>query len=230
VADRRCPLCAAVPRCSFCRYGARFLRCPACGLHFAATAAGWQGWGIEPHAHPDAWTHAECSHRIVADFAHLPSGRRFAAVTAPNVLDQVEAPWQLLAQMHAALAPGGVLLPRLPNFPLHRLLHRLGTLIAALFGPRVGGRLFDLAIAHEFGLPRPLLLRLLSERGFAEIRFLPSAPSPAGGYGRSGSAIARRLLAAGGKLLHRLTRGWLLLTPSILVVARKKESLCASCI
>ena len=138
------------------------------------------------------------------------------AVTLVNVLDHTAAARRTLEEAARVLRPGGLLVVRVPNGPVHataaRVLARLGPL-ARLRG------LDAFPVLHVFAFGRRALVRLLTGAGFDVVRVINSglAGTPGGRAGRAlGSAV--QTLAA---LMAAASRGRWLLGPSLEVYARR---------
>jgi SAM-dependent methyltransferase len=185
----------------------------------AARADGWRGLGTD-------LSHAAC--RAAHDTAGAPVAQAEAtalpfrdgaldAVALVNVLDHTAAARRTLEEAARVLRPGGLLVVRVPNGPVHataaRTLARLGPL-ARLRG------LDAFPILHVFAFGRRALVRLLGGTGFEVVRVMNSglAGAPAGRAGRvlGGAVEALAAVAA------RVSRGRWLLGPSLEVYARRK--------
>lgn len=185
----------------------------------AAAAGGWRAVGVD-------LSHAAClaAHETAgaavtqADARALPfRDGAIDAVTLVNVLDHAVAARRVLDETARVLRPGGALIARVPNGPVHaaavRALARLGPL-ARLRG------LDAFPIMHVFAFGRRSLVRLLSGAGFEVVRVANSdvAGAPAG---RAGRALAWGVGAVSGAAAA-LSRGRWLLGPSLEVYARRR--------
>ena len=193
-----------------------------CGSgHFlsAAQSDGWRGVGTD-------LSHAACV--AARDTAAAPIAQAEAtalpfrtgaldAVTLVNVLDHTAAARRTLEEAARVLRPGGLLVVRVPNGPVHATaasaLARLGPL-ARLRG------LDAFPIVHVFAFGRGALVRLLTGAGFDVVDVINSdlAGAPGGGAGRALGAAVRTLAA----LAAAASRGRWLLGPSLEVYAKRR--------
>ena len=192
------------------------------GGHFlqAARADGWRGVGTD-------LSHAACLAARATAGAPMAQAEATAlpfrdgaldAVTLVNVLDHTAAARRTLEEAARVLRPGGLLVVRVPNGPVHataaRVLARLGPL-ARLRG------LDAFPVLHVFAFGRRALVRLLTGAGFDVLRVINSglAGTPGGRAGRAlGSAV--QTLAA---LMAAASGGRWLLGPSLEVYARRLD-------
>ena len=187
----------------------------------AASADGWCAVGTDL-SHAACVTAHETTGTAVtqAEASALPFRDGVVdLVTLVNVLDHTTAARRTLDEAARVLRPGGMLVVRVPNGPVHaaaaRVLSRLGPL-ARLRG------LDAFPILHVFAFGRRALLRLLSAAGFDVVRVVNSeiAGAPAGRLGRvlAGSVRLVSSVAAA------LSRGRWLLGPSLEVYARRRPT------
>ena len=184
----------------------------------AARARGWRGVGTDlSHVACVAARETAAAPIAQAEATALPfRDGALDAVTLVNVLDHTAAARRTLHEAARVLRPGGLLVVRVPNGPVHataaRTLARLGPL-ARLRG------LDAFPILHVFAFGRGALVRLLTGTGFEVLRVGNSglAGPPSGRAGRAlGSAV--QTLAA---LTAAASRGRWLLGPSLEVYARR---------
>src|SRR5216117_3428544 len=184
----------------------------------AARARGWRGVGTDiSHVACVAARETAAAPIAQAEATALPfRDGALDAVTLVNVLDHTAAARRTLHEAARVLRPGGLLVVRVPNGPVHataaRTLARLGPL-ARLRG------LDAFPILHVFAFGRGALVRLLTGTGFEVLRVSNSglAGPPSGRAGRAlGSAV--QTLAA---LTAAASRGRWLLGPSLEVYARR---------
>ena len=192
------------------------------GGHFltAARADGWRGVGSDLSHAACVTARAAGAPVAQADATALPFGDgALDAVTLVNVLDHTRAARRTLQEAARVLRPGGLLVLRVPNGPVHasaaRLLARLGPL-ARLRG------LDSFPILHVFGFGRRALMRLVSGAGFDVVDVINSglAGVPDGRAGRALGAVVERVSAAAAAV----SRGRWLLGPSLEVYARRRTT------
>jgi SAM-dependent methyltransferase len=193
------------------------------GGHFlrAARAEGWRGVGSDlSHSACRAATVAAGTPVAQAEATALPfRDGALDAVTLVNVLDHTASARRALHEAARVLRPGGLLVVRVPNGPVHagaaRTLARLGPL-ARLRG------LDAFPILHVFAFGRRALVRLVSGAGFDVVRVINSglAGAPDGRAGHALAAAVERLSAA----VAAASRGRWLLGPSLEVYARRRPT------
>ena len=190
------------------------------GGHFlrAARDDGWRGVGSDlSHAACLAAREAAVAPVTQAEATALPfRDRALDAVTLVNVLDHTARARRAVEEAARVLRPGGLLVVRVPNGPVHaaaaRALGRLGPLA------RLSG-LDAFPVLHVFAFGRRALLRLLTGAGFEVLSVMNS-----GLAGRPGGRVGRVLAAAVGVLAGAaatLSRGRWLLGPSLEIYARR---------
>ena len=193
-----------------------------CGSgHFlsAAQGDGWRGVGTDlSHAACVAARTTAAAPIAQAEATALPfRAGALDAVTLVNVLDHTAAARRTLEEAARVLRPGGLLVVRVPNGPVHATaasaLARLGPL-ARLRG------LDAFPIVHVFAFGRGALVRLLTGAGFDVVDVINSdlAGAPGGGAGRALGAAVRTLAA----LAAAASRGRWLLGPSLEVYAKRR--------
>ena len=145
----------------------------------------------------------------------------FDAVTMWCLLEHVSSPRAVLAAAARLLRPGGLVVVRVPNTDFYRcvspVLSVLGKRTSLLWG----------APDHVFGFSPKTIRRYLRETGFARVLVETSPLSAeADGYtaaflGGGVAVPANRLLSAVGRLLHTLSGGRAVLSPSLVAFALK---------
>jgi len=193
------------------------------GGHFvhAARDAGWRAIGTD-------LSHSACRAATVAAGAPVAQAQAGAlpfrdgaldAVTLVNVLDHTASARGTLDEVARVLRPGGLLVVRVPNGPMHasaaRALARLGPL-ARLRG------LDAFPILHVFAFGRRALVRLLTRAGFDVLEVINSglAGAPDGRAGQALGVAVERLAA----VVAAASRGRWLLGPSLEVYARRRAT------
>jgi glycosyltransferase involved in cell wall biosynthesis/SAM-dependent methyltransferase len=193
-----------------------------CGSgHFlsAAQRDGWRGVGTDlSHAACVAARETAAAPIAQAEATALPfRAGALDAVTLVNVLDHTAAARRALEEAARVLRPGGLLVVRVPNGPVHATaasaLARLGPL-ARLRG------LDAFPILHVFAFGRLALVRLLTGAGFDVVDVINSdlAGAPGGRAGRALGAAVQTLAA----LAAAASRGRWLLGPSLEIYARRR--------
>jgi len=194
-----------------------------CGGGHLLQAAGGAGWC----AIGSDLSHAAC---VAARVAGAPVTQSQAGalpfrdgaldvVTLVNVLDHTVSARRTLDEAARVLRPGGLLVVRVPNGPMHanaaRTLARLGPL-ARLRG------LDAFPILHLYAFGRRALVRLLTGAGFDVLHVINSglAGAPDGRAGRALGVAVERLSAA----VAAASRGRWLLGPSLEVYARRRPT------
>lgn len=130
-----------------------------------------EGVGFDPNEVELARRISGASTRTLAELNHLPDGS-YDAITILNVLEHVNQPKPLLAQLRRLLRPGGVLVSVVPNNALAFWKLRYGLSRQASFA----------ADEHLNHFRKKPLAQLLRETGFAKVHFYPGLP-----YGTFGS-------------------------------------------
>ncbi len=195
--------------------GAQPLRLLDIGCGFGSFVAlmrqrGWDAEGIDPS--PAAIASALGKGRPVrmGTMEQLREERRiYDALTMFYVLEHLPDPMGALRKTWDLLAPGGVLLIRVPHTtPIVRLLSPLG----------LGGTLYDPPF-HLYDFSPAVLGEMLRRTGFAKVRTLPGTSTLPSRIGPRIASTFFSLLAAG---LYALTRGVVLLPGvSKTTIARK---------
>lgn len=194
--------------------------CGGGGLMKMAMKRGWDVYGVEPQMADDTWAHQGMREKIVPTLALAARAAPYDAVTLINVIDQVAEPWKMLAETSRLLRNGGHIVIRLPNFALHRQLHKLAAWLPSCWEHRLLSQL----IVHEFGMRIPMLKAMFHRNGFADVRTYPSFPSGGHYQGKAGSRYVRQGLARIGAACHGLSLGYVLLTPSLLLTATRNAA------
>jgi glycosyltransferase involved in cell wall biosynthesis/SAM-dependent methyltransferase len=193
------------------------------GGHFllAARGDGWRSIGSDvSHAACLAARATAGAPVTQAEAAALPfRDGTLDAVSLVNVLDHTTAARRTLDEAARVLRPGGLLVVRVPNGPMHasaaRALARLGPL-ARLRG------LDGLPIVHVFSFGRRALVRVVSDAGFDVVHVMNSglAGAPDGRVGRALGALVERLSAA----VATVSGGRWLIGPSLEVYATRRPT------
>ena len=208
------------------RGAGRLLDIGCSGGYFLAEARrqGWQGIGMDLSHEACLLAQRAGLNAVHAESRHLPfRDGCMDAVSLVNVLDHVADPLGSLLEARRVLAPGGVLVVRVPNAAFHRPFIRL---LSAL-GPWARSRRLDgLPILHLYGLTQHSLRSLMRRAGLDEpvVRNSQFAMEPRAAEDPGARNILARLglsaLARGVKALERLSGGRWLVGPSLELYAR----------
>lgn len=127
----------------------------------------------------------------------------------------IHALWQLLPQL---VAPGGTLIIRVPN---KLALIKIGQSVLAYCWPqraRMNHKIYLFNPEHLFIFPCEFLIKKLQSIGFPQVQALPAAPllsdSPA-------DRLLAPLLSTASRLIYTLARGRLVISPALVIVARR---------
>jgi glycosyltransferase involved in cell wall biosynthesis/SAM-dependent methyltransferase len=203
------------------REAGRLLDIGCSGGYFltAAVRRGWQGTGMDLSHEACVLARRANLNAVHAESCHLPfRDGCMDAVSFVNVLDHVADLVGSLLEARRVLAPGGVLVVRVPNAAFHRPFIRL---LSAL-GPWARSQGLDgLPILHLYGLTQRSLRLLVARAGFAEpvVKNSPFAISADQSEARAIWKVVIRLLLAGLQLcissLECLSGGRWLVSPSL---------------
>jgi len=138
----------------------------------------------------------------------------FDAITLWDVIEHSTDPLVAVRRAYQLLAKGGILVLRTPNMNFHHMRIRFFPWI----GRREGRNIYLDAPLHLFGFSPSNIRMLLHKVGFDEIEIMTGEPRQAGG---KPSRFARSVLYYFAKVLSFLTFGKLILSSSMLVIARK---------
>jgi SAM-dependent methyltransferase len=183
----------------------------------AAMARGFHAVGVDPSG--DTGTTARV---IRASFpcAEVREEGPFDLVTFLNSLNYFEEPVAALAEARRLLAPGGVVVVRVPNDRVHRVAEDLLSLVdRAGLGARWRTRL---TIVHSRSFTPRALRLALRRAGFSDVQVLATAVTPGDPYatGVPGLRTLKRLTAVTTLAVARCSGHRLLWSPSLLAVAR----------
>ena len=141
----------------------------------------------------------------------------FDVVTFVDVLDHLDDPLGQLREAYRVLKPGGLLVVRVPNFPVQSAVRRLSLALG-----RLSGRLLsDFGVIHFYNFSCRTLKLLLEKAGFCEVEVRPSwmvGADLCGPLGHRWTRIlhgAKRLAFLTAHMLFRLSGARWVGTPSI---------------
>jgi len=184
-----------------------------------AVQSGWNVWGVDPSMEKGSCACESVRERIAPALGALPD-IRFRAVCCVNVLDQVHNPWDILKQISGRMVQDSCLVIRVPNCHLHRAVHQAANFLP----PFIRRSLLSWSIMHEYSLEAVFLRRMLKDTGFYHMHMMASVASSGDVYGQGKFfMLFKRALAFLLHAMSRLSGGKLLLTPSVLVVAHKRD-------
>jgi SAM-dependent methyltransferase len=188
-----------------------------------ARQRGWQPTGIDLSER--AASHARARGLDAGtDWTELPSGR-FEAVTLWNVVEFVERPLQMLADVHRVLVPGGRIFVRTPNERFQLAAYRWRRRLR--WCRPLARALGDAYYFHPVLWGSATLAAALDRGGFIDVRLWNSRPSSGDPYhlrSRGGEAAvhaAKHLVHACARGADAATRGRMLLGSSLSALGRK---------
>ncbi|MBI4735069.1 MAG: glycosyltransferase [candidate division NC10 bacterium] len=200
------------------------LGCGGGHLLAAARQRGWRSLGTDLSHQACVNAHQAGAPAVQAETAALPfRDGSVEAVLLINVLDHVLDPLETLREALRVLIPGGYLAIRIPNAAFHRPWIRFLTSL----GPALRWYGWDgYPILHVFAFTGSGLTRLVQRAGFhvLEVRNSSFATEVTGPPQLGLRAVLRwlpGLIGAGAASLEILSRGCLLVGPSIELYARK---------
>ncbi|MHB8662502.1 MAG: class I SAM-dependent methyltransferase [Acidimicrobiales bacterium] len=190
--------------------------CGGGGFMAVARARGWESVGVDIHRPSIDFARERGLEAVLGTVMDLeqPPGFFDAAVTI-QALEYMAAPWDVLGRLRALLRPGGVVAIEAANSSYHRVQARIAR--RALEPRRV--------MSVEFHPDRRLfafgpnsLARLLVRSGFEAVEVVPSV---ARSEGSALEKTLRRVIFRGGDALYQLTRRRVVVSPSMIVLARR---------
>ncbi|MFH2204567.1 MAG: glycosyltransferase, partial [Elusimicrobiota bacterium] len=187
-----------------------------------AAAHGWDPRGIEPdEEHARRGLDRGCRIHI-GSLEEFAATERFDAVTLWDSLDVIRDPLEGLSKIRTLLRPGGVVIARIRNGPLHFFIYRF----LAFWGVPM---LLRLATIHRFGLGAKSL-RILFDRAEFEPVEIWNSPLTFGdpyhtarGLGTAALQALKFSLSVAARTATALSFGGLHLGSSLLCLARKPD-------
>lgn len=149
----------------------------------------------------------------------------FDAATMWNVLDQIYDPAANLTELNRVLKKGGYLFIRMPNLYFHlRMLKFHGWLKYFLKDLKARPAVF-----HLYAFDKNSVKRLLESTGFSDVavrteRIGVNVPRFVEIFGKGNEKTVRKIFDTGAEGLYRLSLGKIVMSPSIFVIARKKDN------
>ncbi len=184
-----------------------------------AKSQGWEVWGVEISNHARDFANAVSgATRTFPTFRDLPpDARRFQAIALCDVIEHFYEPAEVLPQLHALLAEGGVLMITTPN-------------TQSLFAKAMGRAWFHIKpLEHPILFSSKALWALLSRHGFTILESRRAVKKMTLAYVQSQFKVYRfPFYAILCRLLDRLPQRWLTKSFSIysgemLVFARRNK-------
>lgn len=184
----------------------------------------WQVEGVEIAESASRYTKEKLGIRVFKSLGEIqPENSNLSLVTFWEVLNQMYHPQEALLEAKKILRPGGLVALRLQNAAFHvhiqRILMRLGSIHALL-----GSMPF---IFHRYIFSADTIKKMLEKAGFKDIKiyvseFTSGDPyASAGVLGSKGMAILKSIIFYACQSIYCLTGRRLLLSPTMLVFARK---------
>lgn len=138
-----------------------------------ARAEGWEAAGVELNGRTAAFAARATGAEVLrVDAGDLSRGdARYDAVTLLDVLEHIPQPRRTLAAVHDLLAPGGVVVVKVPSGPAQRVKEALRERLRSNYRQRLANNLVH--VSHFSPGSLELALR---RSGFSVIRILPAAP------------------------------------------------------
>lgn len=199
-----------------------------CGFGYFPDLAYKDGWSaegleIEPTAAAYAIDHYKLKIYPRPISEENISDATYDAVTMWGVIEQLPDPTAELKEIYRILKPGGILYIRSYNFAFHRMLlslYRVLPLYLIKMKP---------LILHAYNFTRKSMTKMLSDNGFSNISIRNSTATSGDPYSTGGAAgrhfveVAKISIFLLSQLLAALTLGRLLLSSSLISVARKPK-------
>ena len=144
-----------------------------CGFFLlAAQKTGWQVRGIEPSQESVEIAKMQNGLNVFKGTLREYRGSdKFDVITLINVLDHSAEPWREIERSRQLLKSGGLIFIRFPNGFLHSILYRL----ASKFKLEKQAKKF--LVFHQFSFTQKFIQRLMSDKGFSEIKIINSIPT-----------------------------------------------------
>jgi len=149
---------------------------------------------------------------------------RFDAITMVNVLDHLPDPWWVLGKAFNALKIGGIIYIRVPNGYIHSWFYRISD---AILIPFLKEKMRKFLVIHLYHLTTRFFKRVLKDSGFGSIIISGSEVSrgtPYLSFTRGETLwlfMMKKYFPILSNLIYKITKGRLIVSPSINVYAFK---------
>ncbi len=191
----------------------------------SASQHGWKPFGVDWSADACAACRAAGIPAVQADADALPyRDACMEVVFLLNLLDHTPDPWRVIQEAHRILAPGGLLVIRVPNAAFHRTWVRC----LSMLGLCARWRNWDRApILHLFAFPAAGLRRIARRGGFQVLETRNSALDAGGDAdsacvaGQRPHDLARFMIGVAARVLEAASHGRVLVGPSLELYARR---------
>lgn len=182
-----------------------------CGIFLKmAEIRGWNVAGLDLSEKSIKHARSLVSGQItMGSIADYHQERRFDVVTLINVLDHLTTPWRDLRKIINLMRSGGHLFLRFPNGLVHPPLIRF------FMSTGLAGIVRKYLIYHEYSFTPGFMKKMLTDCHFTDVRLLGAKLTV------SGHAWEERVISPLCKTISLLSKQKVLLTPSLIAVAKK---------
>ncbi|MCP3931071.1 MAG: class I SAM-dependent methyltransferase [Bacteroidetes bacterium] len=187
---------------------------------------GWKPFGVEISTILAQEANAGLGeHSVIAGNIHEArhSANTFEVITLWDVLGLSENPFQDLTECHRILSNGGIIGIRVPNIIFQKTIR---TMYNQLFGLTRTLGVKNPSVLHNFCFSPRAIALLLQRAGFKKVKVINSPLSSGDPYRYSKLAfltmVSKKLIQALANLAFWISRGRLIIGPSLLIWAQKK--------